>query len=366
MDHLDPSNPDEFKQLLSVNGGQQRATGSDSAWDFGFRASSIDEWRAAGMVSADDPDEEDGINLTGQRVLLTEYAKAANGGVMPAYNWQLTGSCVNGGGQNAAITRIGVECCLLPDPERFITPFTLMAYGQSRFDAYRDNTEGDGSSGAAMAIALGKGTVLPVDFPGLPKAHFCGPAIVYDRDVELKYSAVRNHPQALRDAAQPYRFRYREIRGCDDAEAQLRKGRPLTFAGDWGGLDRPPISGNPGILMARHATTWNHQQSVHGFWYHPTLKRVWLVLNQWYYVDPDGTMQVKYIRVGRGQAISQIITDGNALSMHGPIPRLPDGTELPACSYWISDADMDYQCRTGEVRALYTFKGFGGDVAPRA
>lgn len=347
------------EELLSINGCTVRSTGGETIIDAGYAPSEPEQWD--NILTGEDDD--DGIKLEGPRVVLSNYSKAANRGVQVPFNWQLTGSCVNGGGQSVATVRAGVEICLLPQAERMAVPFTLFAYGQSRYDAFRDTTQGEGSTGAAMAKALDSCGVLPIDHPGLPKPNICGPAIVYDRAVELAMSSVKTHDPALRAEAKNYNFKWKAVNSSSDAVTELRKGRPLTWAGNWGGRTTPRQTN--GILLMDHASVWNHQQACLGFWEHDQLGLIFLILNQWYMKDPSGDMEVEYTRVGRSTYISRIVKPGLARSIHKP-----QGFEFrfgePEGSYWILAKDMDYQCSKGEVRSFRNFKGFGGTLTPNA
>lgn len=335
------------EELLIMNGGQPIRMGGELVYDFGFRPGG-QEWNSI----LDQTGEDDGINITGPRVILTDYARSVNKGNHPLYNWQLTGSCVSGGGQNALTTRIGIEVALLPQAERFVIPFTLLAYGKSRFNLGW-NREGEGAVGSEFAKELGRIGVLPVDDPRLPKYHACGPAIVYDRGVELAYSAVKNHPSGLDKDSIKYTTKYVRVRDSEDAVRQLRKGRPLTWCGNWGGLTQVPLE--QGYRLNRHATSWNHQQSCLGFAEDTPFGLLFLIVNQWYF--PTSECKVE---MSRG-SINRILQAGEAKSVHGEVDK-----NLPACSYWIKPKDMDYQCRQSETMALYDVMGFGGQVGPTA
>lgn len=341
------------QELFVINGGHLASRGGEEIWDFGYQSSPPEAWATLSRdhkASGDAPD----IFLE-DKVFLWEPLKALNGGEMPAFNWQLSGSCVSGGAQNALFVRIGLEIAKLRQAERFIQPFTLLAYGQSRFMAYRDDTEGEGSSGAVMAQAMKDIGTLPIDDPELPKPHFCGPALVYDRTVELKFSSIRNHPKELVERCKKHTVDYVNVRNSDEALKELRRGRPLTWAGSWGGVMSCTYAGNPKILVNRQAGRWQHQQSCIGAWLHPTLGLQFYILNQWYGVGKD--MQVDYIRTRDGRQINKILKAGTAYSVHGDVT-----VGEPPGGYWVSAKDMDYQCRTGEVRALAEIQGYGGDI----
>lgn len=315
-------------ELLKACGGKPLASGGETVWDFGFRPS--DPALTAQVVEPFT--DEDGVLVDGDKVFLWEYARIANGGKLPPYSMQVTGSCVNSGGQNAAITRIGVECVNLAAPEVFKVPFTLHAYGYSRH-LYGWESPGEGSMGDGMARALQEVGVTTIDDPSVPKASIYKNAFVYPENVEMQYSAWRNAPQAVRDAAKPHPFKYGSVGSLDEAEKELRRGRPLTWAGNWGGRMKGVYKGtgaNRILWNGDRADTWNHQQSVHGMWKHPEFGRIWYVMNNWYSIQ-----------------------GGEAVPVHGA----PANDEPPG-GYWIGDTTMEYQIRTGEVRSLKDFSGF--------
>jgi hypothetical protein len=307
--------------------------------------------------------EEDVPSVEGDRVFLWEWVRAVVKGLgseltkvlgifagLPAMNWQFTGSCVNGGMYNALVYRAFCELAMLPQAESPMLPFTLMAYGRSRYDAFGDASEGDGSLGDAMAAAMAKYGAPPFNAPGLPPAVFCGPATCYDRATEFRFSSVRNHSDAIMSAAKPYTITYGIVRDPDEAEAELRRLRPLTWAGDWGGQNRGVVNSD-GLLMMPRRETWNHQESVLGF-IRIGGKRYWRIQNQWFAGGSD--MEIAY---SRGY-IDRIIRPGVALPMHGENPDA--GFAGPAGGYYVTDADMAYQCRTGEVRSVKSFFGYPG------
>jgi intein/homing endonuclease len=244
----------------------------------------------------------------------------------------LVHNCVNGGAQNTLLTLQGVEIATLPEAEAFEVPFTLPAYAQSRWDAFRDASEGEGSTGDAMAKALAQGNTVSIDHPLVPKPRFTGPAMTWTAAEELRWSSIRNIPDVVKTDGKKHPLKFGIVKSANELEKELRRGRPCTFAGNWGGLMRCPVE--EGVLLNRRASTWQHQQSVLGLWLHPKLGRLFFVLNQWYY-EPNGP--------------------GSAVSVHGPVTN-----GEPAGGYWIREADADYQCRTGEVRSFYSLSGFPG------
>lgn len=357
-------------------GGEKYRSGEiGGALDFGWRPSPPE------MLKATVPDgaggqrrlftpvmaTEDVPAVEGDRVFLWEWVRAVVKGLpdltkkvlgvfndLLPMNWQFTGSCVNGGAFNALATRAFCEIAMLPQAEAPMLPFTLMAYGRSRYDAFGDASEGDGSLGDAMAQALAKYGAPPINTPGLPQPVFCGPATCYDRATEFKYSSVRNHPDSVMQAAKPFTIEYGIIRDPDEAEAELRRLRPLTWAGDWGGQNSG-ILNSDGLLMMPRRETWNHQESCLGF-IRKNGKRFWRIQNQWY--APTNEFEIEWIRTRGGQAISKILKPGIARPMHGDNPDA--GFNGPPGGFYVTDDDMAYQCRTGEVRSVKSFFGYPG------
>lgn len=340
----------ELEQVLAC-GGTRRLTGGDAVLDFGFRrdpaftAAAI----AEGLIVATDPTEQV-PRFAEDQIFLWGAARLLNGGKHPAYNWQLTGSCVNGGGQNALLTRIAVEIARGRQArERFVRPFTLFAYGLSRWLGFQDDSEGEGSLGDAFVRALAMGTVLPADVPQLPQAVECGPAFCYSRDEELRYSARRNAPPELMASARQFPCKFGVVQSAEAAEDELRKGRPLTWAGDWGGNIRCRVV--DGVLLNERAGTWQHQQACLGFWRHPRLGKLFWIHNQWYGLGPG--MEADWINTRDGRQIRRITKPGEAVPLHGQ----PTNGEPPG-GYWIRAEEMEYQCRRGEVRSLVELDGF--------
>lgn len=325
----------DLETIIADCGGRPKTEGGEPGLWFGFNPSRPEDTEAATVPH--DP-AEDVTPLAGDRVLLSRFARIANGGTLPPFNWQLTGSCVHGGYSNANTIRIAVERCLTPTAEVFAQPFCLHQYGYSRYLAFGDTTPGEGSTGDAIARAgkeLGK---LQWGQPGLtlPAPKVYTSAYCYTKDVEFQYSAWPKVPQAVKDAAktEQHTIDYVRVTTLDEAEAELRRGRPLTFAGNFGSTMQMGYKGTGAnrVLYGPHASRWEHQQCCLGVWRNPELGRIWCILNQWYYV------------VG-----------GEAVSVHGE----PAGDEPPG-SYWIDDKSFQSQLsyRFGEVRALKDNRGF--------
>lgn len=325
---------DEEDNILSSVGGHPVMMGGAPEWNFGLRPS--DPEMTAKVTTPFDAGEEV-EEIKGDKVFLWPYAKIANGGKLPPFSYQLTGSCVNSGGMNAAMIRAAVECVTLSQPEVFKIPFTLAAYGYSRH-LLGDESEGEGSSGDQMAQALREVGACPIDDPSCPRPNVSDVATYYSRQIELQYSSWRKVPQPVRDASKPFNFKFGVVKTLDEAERELRRGRPLTWAGNWGGRMECGYKGtgeNRVLWNGGRNSTWNHQQSILGVWVnHPDLGRIWYVQNNWFYQRTSGAP---------------------LQSAHGtPAQGEPPG------GYWIGDADMQYQLsyRWGEVRSLMDFSGY--------
>lgn len=323
---------DEVTQIIADCGGSPFTRGGAGGLWFGLRPNREED--TAAVCRAFDAGEP--LLFKSDRVVLPLMAKRANGGRYPRYSWQLTGSCVNSGMNNALITRIGVERCLEPAPEVFATPFTLPAYAYSRWLAYGDDTEGEGSSGDAIARAIKILGSCQSDKSGvpLPKPNLYENAYTYTKQIELQFSAWHNISAEVRSACAPHTAEYVQVTTADQAESEIRKGRPLTWAGNWGSAMQMSYRGSGANrhLFGPYADHWEHQQSVHGVWHNPEFGRLWLVLNNWY-----------------------MLKGGVAVPVHGA----PASDEPPG-SYWVDDSAMNHQLnyRFGAVRAIGQFKGF--------
>lgn len=337
--------------LLTMSGCKLQTRGSEIVIDAGFIANANLE------LFTDESD--DGINIDGNYVDLAAFSKLANGGKHFRRGWQLTGSCVRFGLYHALTNRAGVEIGLLPQPERFAEVDTWLAYASSR-SRLGDNGPGEGSSGDYIAQEAGRVGVIPTDDPNAAKYVDCGSVLVYDREAELAGSSIRSYPDAYLQDAKKFTVNRQSVTTADQAEAELRKGRPLTWAGMWGGLMECPVE--EGLLLSRHASQWNHQQSCDAIWRHKKLGRIFRIQNNWFMIDPAGGGQVEYGGSRFSRYVNRVSKAGPCLSVHAPAGFVPQFGEPPG-TYWIKEADMDWQCRSGEVRSFSGFKGFRGPVS---
>lgn len=323
------------EELLAMNGGKPLIKGGERVLWFGSNPSDAQHTEQA--TEEFDPAEK--LVRTDDRVLLTDYPKMANGGVHPAYNWQQTGSCVHGGAFNAVVVRTGIDACVGVDPVPFTLPFMLPAYALSRKLAFGRDSEGEGSSGDAMAVALAELGSTEWDDPAVaaqiarPKVYDI--ASTYTAQEEMRWSRYGYCPEPVKAASKAHTIRYVKVTTIEQAEAELRKLRPITIAGNWGstmGAMRFKGTGANRVLIGEHTSSWEHQQSLLGVWRHPELGRLWLVLNQWYYLD-GGTLK----------------------PVHGG-----PATDEPAGSYWVTDQMVSHQLnyRWGELRSIKSLKGY--------
>jgi hypothetical protein len=326
--------------LLLLNGGKRKVTGTGGTdWWFGWIPDDPAKFAELGITVEETDPNEDVPQIQGDRVFLWPYVTAANGGVSPPRNWQLTGSCINGGGQNAGIGCIASDSLFLGQIEKFFIPWTLTAYGYARF-LLGDTREGEGANNAYFSKALAEvGVGDALNDPNLPTPTIlkCGPSsqvIVYTKQTELTYSAWRNSSQSIVTNCRKHPVTLIRCKSADDVELHLRRGRHITVAGDWGGATQAKVdgSGDDRILIQpmSRVQTWQHQQSSDGLWRRKG-QRLFRIQNQWYYKDGNGAVQ----------------------PMHGPaqIPGEPEGGS------WYGEAMMDHQCRNGDVYAL---KGIAG------
>lgn len=328
----------------------------DGVKNFGWERSTPEQMAeayATGLVRAADPNE-DVPEMKGDKVFLWEAVKQVYG--YYPFNWQLIGTCVNGGGQNGLITRQSLEILHGAKHETAKIPFTLIPYAMARG---ANRAEGDGASCTEFARKLRDVGIAPTDTPGLPAPHLIpikgrddAKVIVYspatveeierlgsgDRKVkqyELFFSTGRNLKPEWLAAANKYKLQFVQCRSAEDVKRELRRGRPVLSGGDWGGRTQGlKYAGEPRVLLNEHADSWAHQQSILGFWEHPTLGLIFFWLNQWYYLQ-----------------------NGIAIPMHGTVTM-----GEPPGGYWTASKDVDYQASTGEVFAIHTFDGYSGDI----
>lgn len=313
-------------EMLSECGGRVLTKGGEKVLWFGMNPSDPEHTAAAVVPFEEDPNVP---KVTFDRVVLYKFSQQLNKGKHVPRNWQKTGSCVNGGANNCLSDTVAIKQLRGGGTGEWKIPFTLAAYGESR-RMIGMSSPGDGSSGDAMAMALAAlgYTTIDAGVNGMPTPTMYDAAYAYTSQVELQFSAARNLPPDVRDACKAHKLTFQKLTSLAECEASIRQCRPFTVAGNWGSTMQMGYKGSGAdkVLWGEYASSWEHQQSCDGVWYHPTLGRIWHIMNQWFYVQ-----------------------NGVAMPMHG----LP-GTDEPWGGYWTSDQMLQHQLnyRNGELRAF--------------
>lgn len=258
------------------------------------------------------------------KVLISDCAKAVNGGKHFRTFYQQTGSCVgNGGGQAvwhlSAVQNVKLGLRIVPK-----LPFYLITYGRSRYYGGLYG-RGEGSFGSAFAKAIKQDGILFADSPNVDPYQDAG-GITWGSNAEMKWSDGGAISNTFLNESRKYLVKTTaQCRSADDVRAAIQNYYPCTCASDWGGQMRPGVkgSGENAVLLNTHADTWMHQMSVHGWWDHPSLGELFYILNSWG-VDVHGT---------------------------DPAGGQPGG-------FWITKKDMEYIVRQEEVFAFSQFDGF--------
>lgn len=318
--------------IFAACGGRPVTRGGERGWWFGFNPSEPAQTDAATVSFKDEP-----LARTDPRVLLTDYAKTVYG-KHPPYNWQRTGSCVNGGAWNALLTRNAVDACVGNDPQPFAFPFTLPAYGLSRFIAFGRDDQGEGSTGDAMAQALRDLGSTQYDLRELagviPKPTLYDCAFTYTDQEELLYSRKSGCPAAVTPFLGGHKIEFVKVTTIEQAEAEIRKLRPITIAGNWGSRMTMSYKGTGAnrVLFGSLEDRWEHQMSVQGVWHHPEFGRLWNIMQQWYF-----------------------LSGGVCKPVHG----MPANDEAPG-TFWVDDSMILHQLnyRWGELRSIKSLKGY--------
>lgn len=313
-------------ELIDMCGGRPKTEGGEPVLYFGMNPS--DQKHTDEIVSAFD-ENPDLPKVLHQRVCLWNFAKQLNGGKHVPYNWQLTGSCVNGGANNCLSVLIAGKILRDGNAAAWHVPFTLPAYGESR-RLCGWTSEGEGSSGDAMAIALANFGYTAYDFSisGIPTPKVYDAAYCYTKQVEYQFSASRGCPSSVKEACKGYKIRFEKLTTLEQCELSIRRCRPFTIAGNWGSTMKMGYksSGPNRVLWGSYASKWEHQMSCLGVWNHPELGRIWAILQQWYYIQ-----------------------NGIAVPVHGA-----PGTDEPPGVFWVDDSMIQHQLnyRFGELRAF--------------
>lgn len=324
---IPPLTVDQERDLMAMCGGRPKMNGGEKVWWFGMNPSDpkhTDEIAVPFDPSPAIPE------VKGARVCLWKFPQQLNGGKHIPYNWQLTGSCVNGGGNNALSVADAIQVIREGEAGSWHIPWTLTSYGGGRKMAFNDDSEGEGSTGDAMAMALRDIGYTSIEeaaaIQGVPTPKLFDSAYCYTAQDELRFSAYHNSSQALRDACKKHNITFTKLTSLDECERSIRRCEPFTIAGNWGSRMRMQYKGTgpERVLFGDYASSWEHQQSVHAVWLHPSFGRLWYVMNQWYQV-----------------------VNGIALPVHGA----PANDEPPG-GYWVDDSMIQHQLnyRYGELR----------------
>lgn len=256
------------------------------------------------------------------KLVLWDYSKKVNNGRHFETFYQQTGSCVGNGGGQATWYLSAMENIRLGENIDCKLPFYLLPYGRSRYlSGFRGS--GDGSTGAAFAKAITTEGILPFDDAGLPQPQR-GNGITWGKSVEYSWSDGSKISQTYLNKSKQFLVKSAaRLNTSQDVWDSITNGYPCTIASNWGGQMRPTAQGNPAVLLNRRVTRWDHQMCVIGAWEHPTLGRIFCILNSW---GPDA---------------------------HGvPVDDSPPG------SFWVLDADMNYIVAQGDSFAFSQFDGF--------
>lgn len=242
---------------------------------------------------------------------------------------QLTGSCVGVGGGNVIFSVIAVDSILRGDRESIVIPFWLIPYGRSRY--YCGMTSpGEGSMGSAFAKAAKEDGVLDAKQSGLPTFNNSD-GLIWGEKTEYSWSDgdAQQTMKLLPESRKHLIKTTAQCNNSDQVREALINGYPCTCASSWGGLMQCSVT--EGVLLNRRTGTWNHQQSIQGWWNHPKLGEIFYIMNQW----------------GKGA--------------HG---KCPSGA--PEGGYWIKKGEVDWMCNDGqEVFAFSQFEGFPSQTLPK-
>ncbi len=256
------------------------------------------------------------------RFPLWRLAQSAWGGSLQ-YVWQLTGSCVGAGGNNALETLMGVEVAL-GDLERCIPVWWPYAYGQSRLRCGMPR-EGEGSTGACWAAAIREdGCFAHEEAQGLPAfKQVQGWRQLTTRD-EYRWSAGAWSKQEYGRLGLLHLVgQVTPIRTPDDWEREIRAGNPITLASMFGTRTIRP-RGTPAVNIAEYDSQWPHQMYSDEVWRHPTLGRIFRIGNNW---GPDAH----------------------------PAPTQGE----PAGGFYLTESTADRICRE-QGSEVFSYRGFSG------
>lgn len=313
------------KPIFEARGGNGSAQ-DHVGWDFGWippERRTVEEEAADLTARADFPrfHIQGNFRAVGKACLWEAVLAQSGGKHWPAF-YQKTGSCVGNGGGGAIGYTQAVEVWK-GDQEEVIFPyFWLLPYGRSRYYAGMRG-RGEGSFGSAFARAAKEDGICRADLPGLPRWADEG-GVSWGADQELRWSDGARVPEEFSSHAKNYRIVTTAV--CPDADAvrdAIVNGYAVTIASNWGGMEKPPVQGDPPVLLNRRVTRWSHQMCVIGYWDHPTLGEIFYILNSW------------------------------GVKLHGTPPD-----NSPPGGFWTKKSEMDWICR--DSREAIAFSGVPG------
>ncbi len=310
---------DEMK-MQSV-GGRPIAQGSDIVWDFGFREDrewfeALPDYDMSGKSPFRDEDRLDWGDLWAHPQTID-----ALGGKPFLCTHQFTGSCVGAGGGNLMMTRICIEVIALGEPEKIFVPFWPLTYGRSRYHGGMKG-KGDGSFEGAWCDAILKDGIIPADTAGLPPFKW-GDGMEYSSGIEREWSdGARIKEEYLTESRKHLIKKAWRARSSADVFHAISCYRPVGWCGNWGGLMKCPLQGNPQVNLNRKSGSWSHKETALGRWKHPDLGNIYKIYNQW------------------------------GLEVHGTDPNAKSGG-----GYWIKENEMEWQVKNGECVIYEMFDG---------
>lgn len=265
------------------------------------------------------------------RVMISDCAKACNGGQHFRTFYQKTGSCVGNGGGQVIWHLSAVEAARLGMQITPKLPFYLLPYGRSRY-YLNERGQGEGSTGSTFAKAATIDGIVSADTPGLPQWQDQG-GITWGQTAEMQWSDGGAISQQWLDKSRQFLVKTTSpVKSAADVRAAIQNWYPCTIASNWGGQMKPSVAGSKyPCLLNTHADTWNHQMGVHAWWNHPELGELFYILNSW------------------------------GVDVHGQDPAggQPGG-------FWVKSADVDYITGQGDSYAFSQFNGFPAQEIERA
>jgi hypothetical protein len=244
---------------------------------------------------------------------------------------QKKGSCVGNGAGMGVNYLQSVEAWMKGEKEEVLVPyFWLYPYGRSRY-ILGERTKGDGSSGGAIAEALKEGIFANSANQSLPQPDDEGGiGMTWGAKAEIDWSCIGPNDPAFSQwatLAKVHPLKTATLCTSADQVAQaLRSGYPCTTASEWGGLMQCPVQYQGteyAYLQNRRADVWPHQQVIIGWWDHPKDGELFFIQNSW------------------------------SIRAHGTCP-----TGAPPGGYWVKRAEIDWQCRNGEVIPYSGYSGY--------